>query len=226
MKVSTCTVIATALITLCPASRTDESEEKSPYPGFRPECERAAAFVSDAKTASTVVFPTIIRTPTNTSFSAESQQQIVSFLNENKVTRAAADKRELSPGELKGRVILEGPGRGAVLTRTGEAIAVPAGTYSQPTVYLDGGAKFLRFTARGSQQVNVTEGGSLDLTLGGPLQNAARVQSSGGSVRFDYELRGVGGERYKAFINDFTQKPKLAVYRGDEKVHSANFEYG
>jgi hypothetical protein len=129
-------------------------------------------------------------------------------------------------GELKGRVILEGPGRGAVLTRTDEAIAVPAGTYSQPTVALDGGAQFLRFTARAPQEVNVTEGGSLDLALGGPLRNSARVQASGGSVRFDYELRGIGGERYKAFINDFTQKPKLAVYRGDEQVHSANFEYG
>ena len=103
MKAFTSTVIAAALIALCPSSRTDEREEKSPYPGFRPECEGAAAFVSDVKNAETAVFPTIIRTPTNTTFSTDSQQQIVSFLNHKKVTRAAPDRRELSPGDIKGR---------------------------------------------------------------------------------------------------------------------------
>jgi len=78
------------------------TEEKTPAPGFRPECEGAASFAAEVKTSSIRVYPTIVRTPTNTTFSTESQQQIVDYLKENKVTHALSDDRSVDPGELKG----------------------------------------------------------------------------------------------------------------------------
>ncbi|HSR87523.1 MAG TPA: hypothetical protein VLL07_01105, partial [Pontiella sp.] len=55
------------------------------------------------KTATVQVHPSIVRTPTNTSFSAESQQQVVAFLNAEKIVKAVPDKMEFEVGEIKGR---------------------------------------------------------------------------------------------------------------------------
>jgi hypothetical protein len=90
------------LLALAPIAQAHETAEKSPHPGFRPECESDAAFVAEIKTADMRVYPTIIRTPTNTYFSSESQQQIVVFLNDNKVTTATSDSSKIDPGKLKG----------------------------------------------------------------------------------------------------------------------------
>ena len=103
MKTPIFSAIMLALAALCLSLPAHETEEKSPYPGFRPECERAPAFIADVKTATVRVYPSVIRTPTNTTYSAASQQQVVAFLNEEKITRAVADDIPVEVGEIQGR---------------------------------------------------------------------------------------------------------------------------
>ena len=80
----------------------DETEEKSSHPGFRPESEHAAAFLESVKFAKVAVYPLIIRTVAGTSYSEDSQKQVVSMLNEKQVTAAVAKAGTIDPGELKG----------------------------------------------------------------------------------------------------------------------------
>ena len=89
MKTPIFTAIALAFTALCLSLPAHETEEKTPVPGFRPECKRASGFITDVKTATVRVYPTITRSPTNTAFSTESQQQIFALLNEKKITTAS-----------------------------------------------------------------------------------------------------------------------------------------
>ena len=72
------------------------------HPGFRPESELAAAFLESVKSAKVAVYPVIIRTVAGTSYSEDSQKQVVSMLNEKQVTAAVAKADTIDPGELKG----------------------------------------------------------------------------------------------------------------------------
>jgi hypothetical protein len=103
MNASIRSIMALALLTACLSLFAHETEQKNPYPGFRPESELASTFVAAVKTADVIVYPTIIRTPTNTTFSAESQQKVVEFLNERKVTTAKSGENPIDPGEIKGQ---------------------------------------------------------------------------------------------------------------------------
>lgn len=103
MKTSAFSARVLAGAALCLSVAAHETAEKSSDPGFRPECERASVFVADIQTATVQVHPSIIRTPTNTTFSAESQQQVVAFLNTEKVVKAVPDNMEFDVGEIKGR---------------------------------------------------------------------------------------------------------------------------
>ena len=95
------------VLALLPIAHAHETAEKSPYPGFRPDCESGLAFVAGIKTALMRVYPTVIRTPTNTYFSIESQQQIVEFLNESNFITVKSDSSKVDPGELKGAAQFE-----------------------------------------------------------------------------------------------------------------------
>lgn len=96
-------VIATlAVIALCRVGASDTGQI-IPDPGFRPESELAPKFMETVKTAKVVVYPTIVRTFEDTSFSTNSQQQVVAFVNEKKLARAVADTHVIDPGEIKGQ---------------------------------------------------------------------------------------------------------------------------
>ena len=103
MKVSTRFIIALGVASFSLSLSADEAEEINPSPGFRPECELASAFIADVKTSTVRVYPTIIRSPTNTTYSAESQQQVVAFLNGKKIIKAVSNEEKVDPGELQGR---------------------------------------------------------------------------------------------------------------------------
>ena len=81
----------------------DETEVKTPVPGFRPECESAADFADRIGSVTVRIYPTVIRTPVTTSFSKESQQQIVDYLNRKGIAKAVAAASPIDPGELTGR---------------------------------------------------------------------------------------------------------------------------
>jgi hypothetical protein len=76
-------------------------------------------------------------------------------------------------------------------------------------------------------QVNPSEGNALH--IGGPLQNTLQVERVGRVMKFNYELRGIGGELYDAQqVTQYDQKkrPSVTVYKGKMKLMSGQFEYG
>lgn len=70
-------------------------------PAYRPSSENAALFLNALEISKVAVYPTIIRTLEGTSYSEISQRQIVSLLNEKKVTTAIANTSAIDPGPLK-----------------------------------------------------------------------------------------------------------------------------
>jgi hypothetical protein len=88
---------------LCLSGAAHETETKLPSPGFRPGSEHASAFLNTLRFTTVDIYPTVVRTPDATSYSASSQRRIVSLLNGNGVTTAVARTEAIDPGELKGR---------------------------------------------------------------------------------------------------------------------------
>jgi len=69
-------------------------------PAYRPFSEGSSSFLKELKTAKIAVYPSIVRTLEGTSYSKKSQQQIVSFFNDRKVTHAIANKDNIKLGQL------------------------------------------------------------------------------------------------------------------------------
>jgi len=78
---------------------TNQAEQITSAPAFRPHSENATTFLNALKTARTAVYPSIVRTFEGTSYSLQSQQQIVSMLNKERITTALAQPGTLAPGE-------------------------------------------------------------------------------------------------------------------------------
>ena len=97
--------IATAFLGLCFALTisADESEQKLADPGYRPASDLSTAFVKGVSSAEIAVFPTIIRTPEDTSYSSASQQRAVEFLRMNNLGTGKAAGIQFDMGDLQGR---------------------------------------------------------------------------------------------------------------------------
>jgi len=78
---------------------TNQAEQITAAPAFRPHSENASAFLNALKTARVAVYPSIVRTFEGTSYSVKSQQQIISMLNLRRITTALAQPGTLVPGE-------------------------------------------------------------------------------------------------------------------------------
>lgn len=72
-------------------------------PAYRPHSENALSFLQQLNTVKLAVYPSIIRTREGTSFSTQSQQQIIELLNAAQVTTVVAKSNRIDPGELKGK---------------------------------------------------------------------------------------------------------------------------
>jgi hypothetical protein len=72
-------------------------------PAYRPHSENAQLFIQQLNTAKLAVYPSIIRTLEGTSYSTQSQQQIIDLLNGAQVTTVVAKSRHIDPGKLKGK---------------------------------------------------------------------------------------------------------------------------
>jgi len=77
------------------------SHHHSTSPAYRPNSEHAATFVKALNTSKVEVYPTIVRTIQETTYSEDSQQQVVSILNSEKVTSAILKTDYVDPGPLK-----------------------------------------------------------------------------------------------------------------------------
>ncbi len=111
----------------------------------------------------------------------------------------------------------------SLLYVSGNPIRVPTGTYTVHTIALDGGWTSNEPGSRSA--VIVRAGKTAPLKAGGPLKHDVELTTSGASVLLTYTVRGVGGEAYQVSGSQ-AKPPEFAVYRGDTRIASGNFEYG
>lgn len=78
-----------------------KADEAMVDPAYRPYSENAAAFLEALKTDTIAIYPSIVRTTEETTYSAESQKLIVSLLNDEQITTAITKASAIDPGELK-----------------------------------------------------------------------------------------------------------------------------
>jgi len=71
--------------------------------GFRPDSELSAAFIDDVKTAEIVVFPTIVRDPYISRYSADSRDLVVEFLQNSGLGKAQAADTQFDLDQPEGR---------------------------------------------------------------------------------------------------------------------------
>lgn len=67
------------------------------------------------------------------------------------------------------------------------------------------------------------------LKAGAPLNHQVKIHRSGKVLKFDYELVGIGGEKYdmrQISGHDSDNKPSVAIYKGDMQLATGEFEYG
>jgi hypothetical protein len=81
--------VSLVLVCLISCLQAHETEEKTPYPGYRPESEYSDAFVDSVGTCQVVVYPTIVRIKTPdgivTSHNRESQKAILDYLSKKEI---------------------------------------------------------------------------------------------------------------------------------------------
>ena len=90
-------------VLLTAAARADQPVQTISEPGFRPASEYATEFLDTAAPHAIAVLPTIIRRLDRTAHSFASQQQIVAFLNENRIGSAFERPRRVDLGPLEQR---------------------------------------------------------------------------------------------------------------------------
>jgi hypothetical protein len=93
--------VCVCLAVLCVAGCNHKADEVMIDPAYRPYSENAAAFLKALETATIAIYPTIVRTLEETSYSPDSQKQIVSLLDQEKITTAVTKTSTIDPGELK-----------------------------------------------------------------------------------------------------------------------------
>ena len=108
--------------------------------------------------------------------------------------------------------------------RPEQIIKLPTGKYRVHEIHLEGG--YICYAYRESKRllVSVTSDETAILKIGGPLKQIINVDRQGRNLVMNYELLGVGGEKYISGTRD--EKPAFTVYRGDKEIGSDKFEYG
>ena len=112
------------------------------------------------------------------------------------------------------------------LDRPGSMVTLPAGDYCVDSIRLEGGHSTSSAEMPAELRFVVRPGSPAALKAGAPLRQAIKVQRQGSSLVLGYELIGQGGERYRVGRNQGAATPGFAVYRGDRKVASGQFEFG
>lgn len=136
--------------------------------------------------------------------------------------------------EMKGshiiRLILrEEKGRNSslvLLDLPGNRVLVPARVYNRQRIFLDGGEIFRILFAGSRNEISVIQDKVTPLKLGIPLTHTVEMSRHGTELILNYQLVGVGGEKYVNYGKDFKNRPAFTIYRGKKQIASGSFEYG
>ncbi len=105
------------------------------------------------------------------------------------------------------------------------SISLPVGTYRARQIELQGG--YVAYPEAGGDLARITISADRPAVLkaGGPLRQSVRVNRRGAALVLNYELVGIGDERYVS-AGRSSPPPSFTIYRGDKAIASGQFEYG
>jgi len=132
-------------------------------------------------------------------------------------------------GQYIGRLVLTGGPWLVVLDEPAGTVKVPTGSYIQVEVRLEKGGTLAYRNAGAGQigrQIAVDDKTPAVLNVGGPLTNIVAANRHGQELAMSYQVVGAGGEVYQMPGQDRSKPPKFAVYSGEKKMASGEFEYG
>ena len=108
----------------------------------------------------------------------------------------------------------------------GSCVVLPVGTYHLERIILQGGHDYRPDQASPDSLLTVDANVPATLKVGAPLRQVVRTEREGSTMVLGYELIGQGGECYSISRTEDNPAPSFAVYRGDRKVASGDFEFG
>ena len=198
---------------------------------LRPWEDRSSSFTADNGSLATVPFARKIFFDGH---AYELTLPTVSQDGELKPTLALTEQ-PVSLGEVKitgkfiRRLVLPGSQYKVILGAPGDMVKVPIDSYRQPDLEVaqNGVAAFCQSdNSLPNYPLVVSTNAAAALTAGGPLTNTVIATRQGQELRLDYRLAGAGGEFYQLTRLDRSKPPKFAIYRGEKKVASGEFEFG
>jgi len=136
---------------------------------------------------------------------------------------------EMKGSHIRRLILREGKNRDTslvLLDLPGNRVLVPARVYNRQRIFLDGGEIFRVLYANSQNEISVIQDKVTPLKLGIPLTHTVEMSRHATELMLDYQLVGVGGERYVNFGKDFRNRPTFTIYRGKDKIGSGSFEYG
>lgn len=128
--------------------------------------------------------------------------------------------------QIKRLILRDGKGEQRVLSEPGSRVVLPVGEYRLHEVTLQGdhSCQLGPFPADG--RLTVDPNIPATLKVGAPLRQVIEVKRQGSIMGLTYELIGQGGERYSINREQNSPAPSFAVYKGNRKVASGDFEFG
>jgi hypothetical protein len=103
-------------------------------------------------------------------------------------------------------------------------VSLPLDTYRIRAIELQGGYTCLPQSFASLGRITVTRDKPTVLKVGGPLQQVVKVERQGRVLVLNYELVGIGNEKYANTRRD--NKPSFTIYEGQKAIASGQFEYG
>ena len=144
----------------------------------------------------------------------------------------AASSEQADTGELRIEgehithlVLRNDDGRSEVFDSPGKSMTLPEGTYTLSDVEVAGGYRYMSRSNRQAGQVTIRHDEPAVLKIGGPLKPSVEAVRRGRVLLLNFQITGIGGESYIGPRSD-DQRPAFAVYQGDRKIATGQFEYG
>lgn len=143
----------------------------------------------------------------------------------------AAETPDLASLQIEGQgikqlILKDQRGRTRTFDSPGPTVTLPPGEYTVHTIRLEGDHYAQSHLIPAELQVTANPNAPATLKIGAPLRHVVKVERQGPTMVLKYELIGQGGEPYVMSRNRPEQRPAFAIYRGDRKVASGDFEFG
>ena len=108
--------------------------------------------------------------------------------------------------------------------RPEQIIKLPTGKYYLHEVHLQGGYICYASKDLTRPQANITQDETAILKIGSPLKQIIHISRQGRNLKMNYELIGVGGEKY--ISGDRSKQATFTIYKREKEIASDKFKYG